>query len=290
MQLTQLFILLGIFQVAFAIVNAPDYPENVEKDEPFNRFLHFEFNHGTETIGQVTIGLFENIVPLTTENFEKLAPKYASTNTLMHRIIPNFVIQGGDFDGAGGHSIFGDKGMDPKRPYFSGLEDENFTLKHDRKGRVSVANIGQPDTGGSQFFICLEPQPGLDGKHVVWGQVVDGWDVVSIIAAAKTDDKDKPLVDVSIKKAWVDNEGPISTPEPISNPHESKPSIPNENLPHNDSSDHGATSIVLLPFGLLSIILIALAVKYRLKIMYLIRGPRYRRLNAGRTVSVNGEV
>lgn len=122
--------------------------------------------HG-ENLGNVIIELYEDVVPKTVDNFIGLLNNYK--NSKVHRIIPNFMIQGGDFtrgDGTGGHSIWG--GI---------FEDENFKLKHDDVGIVSMANSG-PDTNGSQFFITLDYQPHLDGKHVVFGKVIEGLDVL----------------------------------------------------------------------------------------------------------------
>jgi len=115
-------------------------------------------------IGEIQIELFENIAPKTVNNFLELLPKYKGTK--MHRIIPGFVIQGGDYDGNGGSSIYG--------KYF---EDENFELLHDQAGLLSMANCG-PNTNGSQFFITLDETHHLDGKHVVFGKVVSGMDIV----------------------------------------------------------------------------------------------------------------
>ena len=161
--------------------------------------------------GTIIIGLFGTTVPKTVSNFMQLAPIYESTHTIFHRIIPGFVIQAGDIDGMGGHSAFGKKGATPPEgngnedefgPYYSGLEDENFILKHDQAGRVSVANAG-PNTGGSQFFITLGAQPHLDGHHVVFGQVMNGLDTtVAEIASVQRDVGDKPFLDVFINKAF----------------------------------------------------------------------------------------
>lgn len=121
-----------------------------------------------ENLGTVYIELYQDVVPKTVENFVKLIlSKYK--NCKMHRIIPGFVIQGGDFtrgDGTGGNSIWG--GI---------FEDENFKLKHDDIGILSMANAG-PDTNGSQFFITLDYQPSLNNKHVVFGKVYEGLDVL----------------------------------------------------------------------------------------------------------------
>jgi peptidyl-prolyl cis-trans isomerase-like 1 len=128
----------------------------------------------------------------TCRNFAQLADTGKYNNVIFHRIIPGFMIQGGDptGTGTGGKSIYGKK-----------FEDEfDSSLTHSGKGTLSMANSG-PGTNGSQFFITLGPTPHLNGKHTVFGQVVDGMDVVDKLGSVKTGELDRPVQDVMILKA-----------------------------------------------------------------------------------------
>ena len=155
---------------------------------------YFEIQIGSNNVGRITFELIDDVAPKTCENFRKLClnelnPAYK--NTKFHRIIKDFMIQGGDFtnhDGTGGYSIYGYK-----------FEDESFELKHNQPGILSMANMG-PNTNGSQFFICTQEAPHLDGKHVAFGIVKDGYDIIEQLNNIETDENDKPLIECRIIK------------------------------------------------------------------------------------------
>lgn len=157
-----------------------------------NEILVAEIN---TTMGEIEIELFPQKTPKTVENFVGLATKGYYDGIIFHRVIDQFMIQGGDptGTGTGGQSYFG-----------GSFEDEfHSDLKHNTPGILSMANAG-PNTNGSQFFITLVPTPWLDGKHSVFGKVINGMDIVSTIGRVATSKPfDRPVKDVVMNKVSI---------------------------------------------------------------------------------------
>ncbi|MBI2937385.1 MAG: peptidylprolyl isomerase [Thaumarchaeota archaeon] len=154
-----------------------------------NRIAVMETSKGT-----MEFVLYEDKAPITTKNFITLANKGFYDNTIFHRIVHDFVIQGGDPAGTG----MGGPGYT--------IDDEfNTGLNHDVKGMLSMANTGQPHSSGSQFFVTLTPQPNLDGGYSVFGKLTKGEDVLDAIGSVQTDPYDKPLQNVTLIKVTIRN-------------------------------------------------------------------------------------
>jgi peptidylprolyl isomerase len=144
--------------------------------------------------GNIEVKLFNDIAPKTVENFVGLVNKGYYNGIIFHRVIPDFMIQGGDptGTGSGGESLWGDKFEDEVTP----------SVKFDRKGLLAMANAG-PNTNGSQFFITTVPTPWLNMKHTIFGEVVSGYEVVQAIEQTPTGPGERPTQEQKIIKAYV---------------------------------------------------------------------------------------
>ena len=167
---------------------------------PDNPRVFFDLTMNGQPFGRIVMELFKNVVPKTAENFRALCTgelgmgksgkKLHYKGSHFHRVINDFMAQGGDFtrgNGTGGESIYGMK-----------FEDENFKIRHSGPGDLSMANAG-PGTNGSQFFITTVPTPHLDNRHSVFGEVVNGMDIVTKIENVATGPGDRPLEDVVLQ-------------------------------------------------------------------------------------------
>lgn len=170
----------------------------------------FDISISNKDVGRIVFELYNDLVSKTVDNFVALCDaqikkgpisgcEMSYAGTIFHRVIKGFMIQGGDFvshNGEGGESIYGE--------YFDD-EKEGLKLEHNRSGLLSMANIGE-NTNGSQFFITCAPCPHLNGKHVIFGEVVKGMNIVRKIEHVNTDDDDKPITDVVIVRCGSLNE------------------------------------------------------------------------------------
>lgn len=143
------------------------------------------------TKGVMEFELYDDLVPITAGNFKKLVAQGYYDGVIFHRIIKEFMVQGGDPTGTG-----------KEGPGYTIPDEFVSSLRHTQKGLLSMANAG-PNTGGSQFFITLVPTPWLDNKHAIFGHIILGEDILNIIGAAPTDLQDRPKEEIKITKATI---------------------------------------------------------------------------------------
>ncbi|XP_035666301.1 peptidyl-prolyl cis-trans isomerase B-like [Branchiostoma floridae] len=233
-----LAVVLGLCLVTHAVAASDDKGKKDDKDKKdkdneeeevpkllVTKKAWFDVEVDDEPIGRFVVGLFGEMAPITVANFAALArgnyrmdPKFGYKNTYIHRVVQDHVIQGGDItvgDGTGGKSIYG-----------ADFADETFDLSHDDKGWVSMANAG-PDSNNSQFFITLQPARFLDKRHVAFGKIIEGMDIVEKIGEVDVDDFGRPKKPVLIKDCGVQH----------TSPYELKPKSNTEGAKKSDKSD-----------------------------------------------------
>ncbi|GGG86891.1 peptidylprolyl isomerase [Paenibacillus radicis (ex Gao et al. 2016)] len=176
--------------------------QGASKTDPSNPVVTIEMDNGDK----ITVELFPKVAPNTVNNFISLVQKGFYDGLIFHRVIPGFMIQGGDPDGTGmGGPDYGIKGEFTS----NGIQND---LKHTR-GVISMARSAMNDSAGSQFFIMTADSPSLDGKYAAFGQVLEGMETVDAIVAQKTGENDRPLTPMAMKKVTVDTKG-VTYPEP----------------------------------------------------------------------------
>ena len=161
-------------------------PDNTEEETIFMKKAIIKTN-----MGSITIGLYDDKTPVTVENFIKLSKDGFYDNTIFHRVIKDFMIQGGDpkGDGTGG-------------PGYSIPDEFDSSLTFSRTGLLAMANSG-PDTGGSQFFITVIETPWLNNKHTIFGEVTEGYDLVEKISNVETGQDDRPVAQIVVESIQI---------------------------------------------------------------------------------------
>ncbi len=185
-----LVILPMLNAAAFAVEQKPENKpqkkiseNNKKNNSPSRPVAEFQ-----TSMGNFKIELYSDLAPITVKNFTDLANKNFYDGVIFHRVIDGFMIQGGDPTGTGRGG-----------PGYTIPDEFGEGLKHNAPGILSMANAGA-NTGGSQFFITLNKTPWLDGKHAIFGHVINGMEIVEAIGHSKTDARDKPIEPVIIKK------------------------------------------------------------------------------------------
>jgi len=171
--------------------------EIITRFEPLKEHAVLQMNVGGQDVGNITMQLFPDIAPQTVQSFEKLIDSGFYNGIKIHRIVPDFVIQGGDPNTK----------TEPRSTWGTGgpgytIPAEISNMTHAR-GIVSMAHPGDPNMAGSQFFIVVKDAPHLDGKYTIFGKVVDGMDIVDDIVMLPRDEGDIPIVSVVIQKAYI---------------------------------------------------------------------------------------
>lgn len=182
-------------------------------------------------VGRVVIRLYPEHAPSTAYNFAQLVAAKKYVNIPFHRVVKDFMIQGGDIvnqDGTGTFSVYGGEG--------STFADEPFVLQHGKGGLLSMANSGK-DTNGSQFFITTQPAPHLDGKHVVFGEVVQGMEHVHDVEREVTDPNDRPIrkcyiMNCGVVEAAPQQQSPPAQQQPQQQPHQMQQQYHQQQQPH----------------------------------------------------------
>ena len=182
-----------------SLLHTPHHKHSTRMSTPSNPRVYFDVSIGGSPRGRVVFELYAGVTPRTCENFRALCTGEKGRGrfgkplhfkgSAFHRVINQFMAQGGDFtrgNGTGGESIYGEK-----------FADENFKLKHNKPFLLSMANAG-PNTNGSQFFITFTATPWLDGKHTVFGEVIEGADIVKRMEANPVGGQDKPIAPIVI--------------------------------------------------------------------------------------------
>jgi len=197
-----LFLVMLSFGILFAYGKLNNVNSNISDRGYFSMIDSITVAIIKTNMGTIEVELFADQTPKTVENFVGLAEKGYYNGIIFHRVIKDFMLQAGDptGTGSGGASFWGGK-----------FEDEFVSdLKHDTPGMLSMANAG-PNTNGSQFFITLVPTPWLDGKHTVFGKVINGMDVVYAIGKVETVAGDKPVDEVVMEEVIIEKRAGAST-------------------------------------------------------------------------------